>query len=336
MDSREKVMRILDRKNTDKQAMWTGNPNDLTVPIYADEWGIENTREAIFDYLKDDCRWFMTDACYAPDIPMWDFSFGIDKRKNLSSEGCFAGFENYDEIPKDYPWPTVNNLNFDVIYNEIDKHQDKMVFTGMWCPFFHVLCDYLGMENYFCMMYENPKFVEALTERVVDFYVEANDKFLNSLGERADVIFFGNDFGTQRDLFISPENWRRFILPSYIRIIAVGKKYGKKIMTHSCGAVQKIIPDMIDAGIDALHPLQAQAEGMCAENLAQYKMDLTFVGGIDAQSFFVNATPQEIRDEVKRVQGILGPNLIVSPSHEEILPNVPAANILAMSEAIDR
>ena len=68
-------------------------------------------------------------------------------------------------------------------------------------------------------------------------------------------------------------------------------------------------------------------------DLAQYKNDLVFVGGIDAQTFFVNATPQQITDEVKRVREILGPNYIVSPSHEEILPNVPAANVLAMAKA---
>ena len=146
-------------------------------------------------------------------------------------------------------------------------------------------------------------------------------------------MFFGNDFGTQLDLIISPENFKRFILPSIKRIIAVGKKYGKKIMLHSCGSIYRVIPMLIDAGIDALHPLQAQATGMSASELAQYKNDICFVGGLDAQTFFVNSTPQQIADEVKRVRDILGPNMVVSPSHEEILPNVPAANVLAMARA---
>lgn len=104
-------------------------------------------------------------------------------------------------------------------------------------------------------------------------------------------------------------------------------------MLHSCGSIYRIIPDLIDAGVDALHPIQAAAAGMSAKDLAQYKNDLVFVGGIDAQTFFVDATPQQIADEVKRVREILGPNYIVSPSHEEILPNVPAANMLAMAKA---
>lgn len=72
---------------------------------------------------------------------------------------------------------------------------------------------------------------------------------------------------------------------------------------------------------------------MSARELAQFKNDIAFVGGIDAQSLFVNGTPKDIGDEVKRVRDILGPNIIISPSHEEILPNVPAGNILAMAKA---
>ena len=181
--------------------------------------------------------------------------------------------------------------------------------------------------------YENPELVEALTEKVTDFYVEANEIFFKGLGDRADVMFFGNDFGTQLDLFISPELFRKFVLPSFKRLIAVGKKYNKKIMLHSCGSIYRIIPDLIDAGVEILHPIQAQAAGMSADCLKQYKNDLAFVGGIDAQTFFVNATPEEIKKEVHRVKSILGPNIVVSPSHEEILPNVPAANILAMAKA---
>jgi uroporphyrinogen decarboxylase len=146
-------------------------------------------------------------------------------------------------------------------------------------------------------------------------------------------MFFGNDFGTQLDLFLSPELFRRFVLPSFRRLAAIGLRHGKTVMLHSCGSIYRVIPDLIDAGVQVLHPIQAAASGMDAKSLSQYKGDLAFVGGIDAQTFFVNATPQQIKDEVRRVRSVLGPNLIVSPSHEEILPNVPAANLLAMAEA---
>lgn len=334
MTSREKVRAIFDRKSNGEGAMWTGHPNDATVPLFAKAYGIEPTREAIFQYLQDDCRWIVADAGYhhPQGQPIFNTAWGMEGRDSLSAEGCFADAESPKDLEK-YPWPDVKYLDFTDVYAEIEKFPDKMVFTGMWACFFHIVSDFLGMENYFIKMYENPAVVEALTERVTDFFVQANDKFLSGLGDRADVMFFGNDFGTQLDLFVSPEMFRKFILPSFKRLIAVGKKYNKKIMLHSCGSIYRIIPDLIDAGVDILHPIQAQATGMSADDLKQFKNDLAFVGGIDAQSFFVNATPEEIKQEVRRVRRVLGPNIVISPSHEEVLPNVPAANILAMAEA---
>ncbi len=334
MSSREKVIDIFSRRSNGSGAAWTGHPNDKTIPIYAKKWGIEETREAIFSYLKDDCRWFMADGCYRhpQGNPAFDPAFGTSGRHGLSSDGCFANAETLQDIEK-YPWPEVDLCDFSGLYEEIGRYQDKAVFTGMWSPFFHLSCDFFGMENYFVNMYENPILVEAVAEKITDFYVAANDKFFSGLGDKADTMFFGNDFGSQLDLLISPENFRKFVLPSFKRLIAVGKKYNKKIMLHSCGSISRIIPDLIDAGVDVLHPIQAQAAGMDAASLAKYKNHLAFVGGIDAQTFFVNATPPQIKEEVYRVRELLGPNIVISPSHEEILPNVPADNIQAMMEA---
>lgn len=332
MNSREKVLAVINRQSNEG-IMWTGHPSEQTVSIYAKEWEIDPTREAIFNYLGDDCRWITADRGYKhPEgLPAFDPSWHTH-RDSLSAEGCFAQAESLEDL-KAYPWPDPQYLDFTEVYEEIEQHQDKMIFTGMWSPFFHLVADFFGMENYFIKMYECPEVVHEVTKRIVDFYVAANDKFFEGLGDRADVMFFGNDFGTQLDLFVSPNQFREFILPSFKRLIAVGKKYNKKIMLHSCGSIYRIIPDLIEAGVDMLHPIQAKAQGMSADELAQYRDKLIFVGGIDAQSFFVNATPEEIKEEVRRVKSILGPGIIVSPSHEEILPNVPAANILAMADA---
>lgn len=333
MTSREKIRRIFQKKSDGVGAMWTGYPHDENLPVYAKQWGIEPTREAIYSYLDDDCRHIKADDGYRhpENRPAFDPAYGIERR-TLSADGCFANAESVSDLD-DYPWPDVRYLDFTDVYAEIDQFPDKMVFTGMWSSFFHIVADFFGMENYFIKMHECPEVVEALTQRVVDFLVTANDMFFQGLGDRADTLFMGNDFGTQLDMIISPDAFRHFILPYYKRLIAVGKKYGKFVMVHSCGSVHRIIPDLIDAGVDALHPLQAQAAGMSADHLKQYKNDLAFVGGIDAQSFFVNATPDEIRAEVQRVHALLGPNMVVSPSHEMILPNVPAENVLAMAEA---
>ena len=332
MTSREKVKNIFQRKGGGG-VFWTGHPNDKTIPLYAAKWNIEPTREAIYSYLGDDCRWFMADAAYKHPLGDMPFIPNVgEARDESAAKNILSGAETTSDLDI-FRWPDTKYLDFTDIYAEIDKFQDKMIFTGMWCPFFHNIADLFGMENYFIKMHENPGIVEAATERAVDFYVEANEMFFAGLGDRADIMFFGNDFGTQLDLFVSPESFDKFILPYFKRIVQTGKKHGKIVMLHSCGSIYRVIPRLIEAGIDALHPIQAQAREMNAHKLAQYKNDLAFVGGIDAQSFFVNATPAQIKEEVRRVRGILGPNIVISPSHEEILPNVPAENILAMVEA---
>lgn len=331
--SREKVQTIFNLKNSNEGAFWTGNPSDEIIPKIAAEWEIEPSKEAIYRFLNDDCRWVNANLGYKhPDgLLAFDPSYGM-VRDSLSAEGCLAHVETIAEIDA-YPWPDVEYCDFTEIYEQIDQFSDKMVFTGLWSGFFYITSTFFGMENYFIKMYEAPELVEAVSERIVDFYVSANDMFFRGLDNRADVMFIGNDFGTQLDLFVSPELFRKFVLPYLKRLINVGKKHGKKIMLHSCGSIARIIPDLIDAGIDALHPIQAQAFGMSAVDLAQYKNHIAFVGGIDAQSFIVNAAPMEIEAEVQRVRDILGPNLVISPSHEQVLPNVPPANILAMSKA---
>ena len=330
--SRQKVMDVFERKNSGEGVMWTGDPDREIVEAASKAWGIECTNEALFQFFDDDCRRIQADWGYKRGTNPIDTSYGLPPKKSHNEGGCFAEVETVAEIDA-YPWPDVNDCDFIDVYNEIDKFQDKMVFTGMWGCFFHQVADFFGMQNYFINMYEAPKLVEAATEHLVDWYVASNEKFFEGLGDRADVMFFGNDFGTQLDLFMSPEMFRKFVLPGFKRIIAVAKKYNKKVLLHSCGSIYRIIPDLIEAGVDAIHPIQAAAAGMSATDLAPFKNDISFVGGIDAQTFFVNSTPDEIAREVDRVRSILGPNIVISPSHERILPNIPIENLRAMAIA---
>jgi uroporphyrinogen decarboxylase len=73
---------------------------------------------------------------------------------------------------------------------------------------------------------------------------------------------------------------------------------------------------------------------MDAQSLARrFKGRITFLGGIDTQELLVHGTPEQVKAEVRRVRKLLGPRLIVSPSHEALLPNVPPALVQAMAEA---
>ena len=338
MNSRERIGSIFSRKPADRVGFWTGNPHADTKRDYTARLGLPNI-EAFYLRLGDDCRWIPADGGYKhPEgLPAFNPIVGLkgafDCTNMAALPGRFAETVDIAEIEA-HEWPNPDYLDFTNIIAEIRTHQNRAVFTGMWTCFFHVVADYFGMEVYFANMHLRPDLVDAVTDHVVGFYEAANNRFLEQLGDAADVFFLGNDFGTQLSLLISPEQFKRFVLPGFKKNIDIAKKFGKKVMLHSCGAIRKVIPLLIDAGIDGLHPLQAQAVGMDAETLArEFKNDIVFCGGVDTQHLLHKGTPQEIRDEVRRLKDVLGPLYIVSPSHEAILPNVPIENVIAMAEA---
>ena len=190
------------------------------------------------------------------------------------------------------------------------------------------------MENYLVKMYTHPEVVHAVTDRVCQFFYDANELFFREAGDDCEAFFFGNDFGTQRDLIMSPKLFDQFVMPWFKTFTDLGHRYGKQVILHSCGSIYRVIPRLIEAGVECLHPLQAQAANMDAKILAtEFGGKITFLGGIDAQGLLPHGTPKDVRDEVFRVRDILGPNLIVSPSHEAILPDVPPENIAALAKA---
>ena len=133
---------------------------------------------------------------------------------------------------------------------------------------------------------------------------------------------------------ISPALFDRFIMPWFRKLTGQARRRGYQVILHSCGSIHRVIPRLIAAGVNCLHPLQAKAANMDAVTLARdFGGQLAFLGGIDTQRVLPHGSPAEVKEEVRRVKAILGPHLIVSPSHEAILPDVPPRNIAAMAEA---
>jgi uroporphyrinogen decarboxylase len=360
MTGKERVKAIFDGKPIDRHAFWLGNPADDTKEIYAKALGIPvgitSGKEVqgnsilkaskIFDLdvrlhgaLGSDLFWASPEldpnVYQHPDgKPMFDV-LGGEPRTSLTQPGIFADCEDVDEVEA-FDWPNPDFLNFDETMKivEMASSQDMAILGGMWMPFFHTVADFFGMENYFMKMFTAPHIVKAVTDKVVNFYMEANRRCLDTMGDKIDAQFFGNDFGSQTDLLISPDQLREFVFPGIKKIIDQAKSYNLKVVVHSCGAVSSIIPDLIEFGIDGLHPLQAKAKGMDALSLAtNYKDKLVFIGGVDTQELLPFGTPEQVKNEVIRLKNVFGERFVVSPSHEALLSNVRIENVLAMRAA---
>ncbi len=333
MGSRELIRSIIARATAPRCGFWLGNPHPDTLPLYYRYFGVREL-EALHRKLGSDFRWItpqFMETTYRH--PLGKGIFDLYKyKKSLGEVGPLGTSTSVKEV-EEHDWPNPEYLNFEECLGELRTAGDVYRASGFWMPFFHDTMDLFGVEGFMMNMYERPEVVHAALDHVCGFYYEANERFFRISGGLVDGFFFGNDFGTQRDLLISPSQFDAFILPWFRRFTDQAHRFGLQVILHSCGSIYRIIERLIDAGVDCLHPLQARAERMDANTLARdFQGRIAFLGGIDTQSLLNHGTPGEVRAEVRRIKQILGPNLIVSPSHEALLPDVPPSNIAAMAE----
>jgi uroporphyrinogen decarboxylase len=335
MTGKERFYAIVEGR-ADACGFWHGDPNPAsTEKLYA-HFGVKDDFELGLK-LGSHCRWVLPERYHTwikKDAPMFD-AHGGKKAASLGEGGVFAETEDAAEV-EDFPWPDIEYVDFTETLAEIDKTiaAGQAVLSGSWSCFFHNVCDFFGMENYFIKMNTDPAVVDAVTRHVVDFYLAMNEKLFNLAGKKLDAFFFGNDFGSQLDLLISPELFDRFVMPYFREFTDHAHRHDYKVVLHSCGSIDRVIPRLIDAGVEILHPIQAMGKNMDAESLARkYKGKIVFMGGVDTQRILPFGSPDDVRKEVRRLKGLFGPNYIVSPSHESILPNVSPENITAMADA---
>ncbi|MCM8805337.1 MAG: hypothetical protein NC825_01200 [Candidatus Omnitrophica bacterium] len=185
-----------------------------------------------------------------------------------------------------------------------------------------------GMENLLIDTVYNPEFVIELLSGITDYILQT----MEILFERFEfeAIALSDDYGTQKGMLISPDAWRKFIKPFLWKIYSYAQKNNKKIFQHSCGNIIPVIPDLIELGLDILHPIQPEAMDIFYLK-KEFGMDLCFCGGIRTQDLLVSGTPQQVRDEVKKLKDIMGKNggYILEPGIT-IQSDVPAENLFAM------
>jgi uroporphyrinogen decarboxylase len=329
------------KHESDRSGFWLGHPHhDSTQKLYS-YFKVTDGFELGLK-LGAVCRTVGPEGCgmwQRTDYPMFDplnkKEHPDAERTSLGMEGVFADCYDVGEINA-YHWPTADDCDFSQTLTEIDRTvaAGQAVLSGLWGSIFSNTWSFFGMENCFMRMHTDPETVEAVTRHLTDFYLGANEKLFALAKDKIDSIFIGNDFGSQLDLLVSPDHCDRFLLPYVKEFIDQAHRHGYFVTLHSCGSIYRLIPRLIEMGVDILHPIQAKAAGMDAETLSKrYNDKIVFLGGVDTQQLLPFGTPEEVRNEVRRLRSLFGPNYIVSPSHETLLPNVPMENVEAMAQA---
>jgi uroporphyrinogen decarboxylase len=182
----------------------------------------------------------------------------------------------------------------------------------------------------------NQPLMEALAERILEWQVAYWDMVLGQVGDYVDIVTLSEDLGAQNGLLMAPTTFRRIYKPRLRRLIeAIKKKSRTRVYLHSCGSIYRLIPDLIEIGVDILNPVQVNAADMDSARLKrEFGKDLTFWGGGCDPVVLQTGTPQEIVEEVKRrIHDLAAGGGFVFGSVHNIQANVPPENIVAMFDA---
>ncbi len=237
----------------------------------------------------------------------------------------------------DYPFPEVEaDGRFDFALEQINSYKsDYLIIGDLETSIFETAWYLVGLEKFLIDMLMQNEYVDPLLDKIMDINIGIGKKLIE-LG--IDIIWCGDDFGSQQGMIMDPELWRSVFKPRIGHMFREFRKVNPriKIAWHSCGSILPIIPDFIELGLDILNPLQPLATGMNPEFLkSEYGKDLVFFGGVDVQELLPYASTKDVKMEVMRICRIYGDGggFIASPAHN-IQPDTPVENVLAMYEGI--
>jgi uroporphyrinogen decarboxylase len=180
-----------------------------------------------------------------------------------------------------------------------------------------------------------PAVFEAFISRQHEFYMDILRRGLQAARGICDICWLGDDYASQTGMIFSPELWRKLIKPYLAKQVALVRTHGLYVLFHSCGNIRKILPDLIDIGVNAHLVFQTTASDMDAASIAaEFGGRLTFYGGIDVQHLLSFGTPADVAEAVAanaRAFARCG-GYIVANSHHGVA-TIQGRNIEAMCEA---
>lgn len=238
-------------------------------------------------------------------------------------------FEGYDfPTPDKFVNPNLKE-NADKVL-AANPHLFSMI--GLGWGLFEIAWISRGFENSMMDPFIAPDFYGELLDRLTDLRLSM---VAQCADVQADAIMFGDDWGDQRSVILGPEVWREFLKPRWAKIYDAVHAQGKIVISHSCGSVADIMPDMIEIGLDVFESVQPEPDGMNPYELKKkYGDKITFWGTLGSQSTVHFGTPQEIHDEINHLVKEMGKGggYIIAPA-KGFQPGTPLENAIAVIDA---
>lgn len=333
MTPRERVRTAMDHREPDRVPWQIG----LTIPV------AESLSAAIDVPVPDLPEWLGNHIhaveALAPDAwqeirpGYWRDEFGVVWNRTVDRDiGIIDDYQLNERTISGFRFPDPDApARWEGLEQRLEKRGDRYTVCDIGFSLFERAWTLRGMANLLVDMIEAPQFVDDLLDAICDYNVAIAERVIKY---DIDAVYFGDDWGQQHGLIMGPRLWRRFIRPRVQRMYAAVKQGGKRVVIHSCGDVDELFPDLIDAGLDVFNPFQPEVMDIVAIK-EQFGDRLSFLGGMSVQKVLPFGTPDDVRAEAQRLMRVLGAGggYILAPSHD-IPRGVPVENVLALVESV--
>ncbi len=347
MNHKQRVLKALNHEQPDRVPMFYWGVPEFTAKMIS-QLGFSGIDEML-EFLDVDFR-SVEPAYTGPSLidgekgiktDIWGVEYQLAGHGDLQYWDAFK-FPLKDvtdiEVLNNYPWPTTDLFDFSSLDAQCEKYRNYAIMSapGFSSPgLFRIVQRLLGRDAFLDVMMYHPRFFKVLTEKITDFYTDFIDKFFSVTGNRVDFIRIADDLGAESGLIISTDTWDTYVRPAIDKFAALPKQIGVNVYMHSCGAVRKLLPDFISAGVSVLDPIQTRTAGMSPEGLKKdFGHLITFSGALDEELLLRKGTPQRVKEGVNELLEIMaaGGGFFLGPSHK-LKVETPVENVTAMYEA---
>jgi hypothetical protein len=196
------------------------------------------------------------------------------------------------------------------------KGKAALTFSVFGSAFFENMCELFGYETLFRLLVKEPGFIKRVVKDMSDYAVAVATRLLEY---GAKIFYMTDDLGQKQRPLISPAMYRRYFKPGVARFCKAVHSGGGKVMMHSDGNVMDIVPDFIEAGVDALHPWESAAGMDMAEGKRRWGDKLVLIGNVPIE-LLSHGTSAEVDAYVKQLIHDVAPGggFIIASSHSVV------------------
>jgi len=234
-----------------------------------------------------------------------------------------------------YRWPTADWYDYDALVQIASAFPERAVACG-YAAFSYYHAKLRGLELSLMDPLLHPELTHCILGHLSDFFCEYHCRCFEAGKGIIDITEVSDDFGAQTGPLMSPKVFERFFRAPMQRAMDLAKSYHIIVFHHDDGDMRRLLPTLVDMGIEVLNPIQWRCGSWDLQSLkATYGDSICFHGAVDNQRTLPFGSPEDVRDEVRHLIQVLAADrtgLVIAPCHN-LQPNTPIENIVALDEA---